>query len=107
MSVYDSIIKGLNEAVQYEKGELKNVKVDQISIAALPRYHGKEIRAIRLKQKLTQQAFANVLGVSKKTVEAWETGRNIPQGPAQRMLQLMHKDEGLLEKYAIIRNKNS
>jgi putative transcriptional regulator len=107
VNVYDSIIKGLNEAVQYEKGELSKVKVDRRTVAPLPRYRGKEIRTIRLKQKMTQQTFAYALGVNKKTVEAWEAGRNVPNGPAQRMLQLMHKDEGLLEKYAIMKNENN
>lgn len=51
---------------------------------------------------MTQQLFASALGVSKKTVEAWEADRNIPEGPAQRMLELMEKDENLLEKYAIV-----
>ena len=105
MSVYDSIIKGLNEAVQYEKGEISNAKVDRITIAVLPRFQGKEIKAIRQKQKMTQKTLAAVLGVSIKTVEAWESGKNIPEGPAQRVLELMNKDEELLEKYAILSRK--
>ena len=102
MSVYDSIIKGLNEAIQYEKGQLKNVTVKRVKIASLPRFHGQEIKAIRERQRLSQQVFASALGVSKKTVEAWEADRNIPEGPAQRMLELIDKDENLFEKYAIV-----
>ncbi|PKM45480.1 MAG: transcriptional regulator [Firmicutes bacterium HGW-Firmicutes-8] len=105
MSIYDSIIKGLNEAVKYEKGELKNVNVDRVSIASLPRFRGQQIKVLREKQKMTQQLFASALGVSKKTVEAWEADRNVPEGPAQRMLELMEKDEKLLEKYAIVSRK--
>jgi putative transcriptional regulator len=40
--------------------------------------------------------------VSKKTVEAWESGRNEPQGPAQRILMLLEKDNKFLEKYELI-----
>lgn len=105
MSIYNSIIKGLGEAVQHEKGELKNVKVDRVSIASLPRFSGRQIRLLRERQRMTQQIFANVLGVSKKTVEAWEVGRNTPNGPAQRMLYLMEKDDKLLEKYSIVSMK--
>ncbi len=104
LSVFDSIVKGLNEAIQHEKGELKDAKVDRITVASLPKFQGSEIRRIRVKQNLTQQTFAHVLGVSKKTVEAWETGRNIPQGPAQRMLQLMNNNDKLLEKCEIVKN---
>ncbi len=105
MSAYDSIIKGLNEAVQYEEGKIDNAKVDRIEIASLPRFYGIEIRDIRLRQHMTQKTLAAVLGVSNKTVEAWESGKNVPEGPAQRLLELMKKDDKLLEKYAILNKK--
>lgn len=38
-------------------------------------FSSKEVRDIRISVNLTQIAFAAVLGVSKKTVEAWECGR--------------------------------
>ena len=101
MSAYKSIIKGLNEAIEHEKGEL-DVKTNRICVSSLPRYAGSSIKNIRLKQKMTQRTFSGVLGVSQKTVEAWEAGRNIPDGPAQRMLELMDKDDHILEKYAIL-----
>ena len=103
--VYDSIKRGLNEAVEYEKGRHKNVEVDRITIVVVPRYRGVEVKKIRLKHGLTQQALAIVLGVSKKTVEAWESGRNIPKGPAQRLLDLLNKDKDFLNRYAIVKHK--
>ncbi len=105
VSVFDSIMKGLDEAVKYEKGELKKVKVNRVSITSVPCYHGQQIKLLREKQRMTQQLFASALGVSKKTVEAWEAGRNVPEGPAQRMLELMAKDKNLLERYAIVRRE--
>lgn len=102
MGMFDSIIKGLDEAVKYEKGEFENVRVDRVRIASLQRFQGQQIKVLREKRKMTQQLFASALGVSKKTVEAWEAGRNVPEGPAQRMLELMEKDENLLERYAIL-----
>lgn len=105
MGVYDSIIKGINEAIQYEKGELKAAKSRHIYIAALPQFHGTKIREIRLKQNMTQKSLAAVLGVSIKTVEAWEAGKNIPEGPAQRLLDLIDKDENFLEKNGIMSRK--
>jgi len=41
-------------------------------------------------------------GVSTKTVEAWESGKNIPSGCANRMLELLEHDYNLLEKYSIM-----
>jgi DNA-binding transcriptional regulator YiaG len=35
-------------------------------------------------------------------VEAWESGRNEPQGPAQRILMLLEMDNKFLENYELI-----
>jgi len=102
MSAYDKITQGLSEAIDYEKGKLKGVKTDRVQIAQLPHFKGEMVQKIRLKQNMTQKTFSGVMGVSIKTVEAWEAGRNVPEGPAQRMLELMNKDETLLEKYHIV-----
>ena len=49
-------------------------------------FSGEKVRNIRISANLTQLAFAAVLGVSKKAVEAWECGRNTPSGSACRLL---------------------
>jgi len=102
MSVYDDIVKGLEEAIEYEKGNLKGVRTSLVDIAALPKLNGSQIKTIRMSQHLSQAAFSSVLGVSKKTVEAWESGKNTPSGPAQRMLSLMLQDESFLEDNKIV-----
>ena len=38
---------------------------------------------------MTQSAFANYMGVSSKTVEAWEKGTNHPTGPACRLIYFL------------------
>lgn len=43
-------------------------------------YSCKEIREIRMKAGMTQRVFASYMGVSKKTVEAWEHGTTHPSG---------------------------
>ena len=101
-SLFESIKQGLNEAIQYEQGSLPNIKVDRITVAPLHAYNGVEIKEIRTSQNMTQRLFAEALGVSVKTVEAWETGTNKPSGTANRMLELLSQDSELLEKYSII-----
>jgi len=91
MAVYDSIIKGLNEAIEYERGNLKGIKRHIVKILPLPKYKAQDVKRIRLGLKLSQSAFAGIVGVSQKTIEAWESGRNIPNGPSQRMLELLDK----------------
>jgi putative transcriptional regulator len=103
MTVGEGLIAALQQAVDYEKGkQVKGVKSTKISIAPLPHYKAQTIKQIRNKVRLSQSTFAHVLGVSKKTVEAWESGRNEPQGPAQRILMLLEKDNKFLEKYELI-----
>jgi putative transcriptional regulator len=99
MNVYSSIINGLKEAIEYEKGDLKGVKRHIVSVKPLTVYKANEIKKIRANLDLSQSVFANIIGVSKKAVEAWESGKNIPQGPAQRMLELLDKDPAITDKY--------
>jgi putative transcriptional regulator len=105
MSIFDSISKGLNEAVDYERGNTNGVRKRVITVIPVPQYKGIEIRKIRDNLKITQASFAELMGVSVKTVEAWETGRNIPQGPAQRMLDLLKNESGIVDKYVVLSKK--
>jgi len=57
----------------------------------VPEYTPEEIRRIRIKSKLTQVRFAHYLGVTVKAVEAWECGRNKPNGSARRLMSLAEK----------------
>lgn len=86
---FNSIITGLTESLEYVKGNTSKARKMSVSVADLPSYHDKEIKKIREDLNLTQKNFAFVLGVSPKTVEAWESGRNVPQGTAQRFLQML------------------
>ena len=105
MSVGEGIMTALEQAIDYEKGkEIKGVKVRKVSIAPLPSYKGEKIKKIRNKLGLSQKTFAYIMGVSVKTVEAWESGKNEPQGPAQRVLMLLEKDDNFLERYELIQS---
>ena len=100
LTIGENLINSLEEAIKYEKGEkVKGLKSHTITVAPLPDYKGKEIKEIRNELGLTQSIFGYVLGVSKKTVEAWESGKNHPAGPAQRMLSILEKDKSFLKKY--------
>lgn len=101
--VFNSILTGLNQALDYEKGKLTAVKRRKVTISPLQEYKGDKIRSIRNTLNLSQMIFAEAIGVSQKTVEAWESGRNKPQGPALRMLQILEKDTHFLEDYNIIK----
>lgn len=101
MNVFESIMTGLNEAVEYEKGRGK-ARTVQLTVAPVPDFTAEEIKAIRRSLKMTQSTFAALMGVSKKTVEAWEAGTNIPRGTARRMLGLLKSDNAIPSKYKLV-----
>jgi len=37
---------------------------------------------------MTQAAFANIMGVSKRTLQEWEQGRRKPSGAAHTLLKI-------------------
>lgn len=43
---------------------------------------------IRGRLKLSQDAFAGLLGVSVRTLQEWEQGRREPRGPAMALLRI-------------------
>lgn len=45
-------------------------------------------QVIRAKLKLSQVAFAGLMGVSVRTVQDWEQGRRKPSGPAAALLRI-------------------
>ena len=89
------LVRSLQEAIAYERGELTGLRVDTMEVTArkahieLPPDHPPYlIREIRQKLSVSQAIFAQMLGVSASTVRAWEQGRREPEGPARRLLQV-------------------
>ena len=93
MKVYEGIMQGLEEAIAYNDGKIK-ARTKTISIKPVPDFQAAEIKNIRNELGMTQVLFAGFMGVSAKTVEAWEAGRNMPDGPARRILAMLQVDRG-------------
>ena len=91
-SLFEDLKEGLEEAIAYEKG-CGAGRVKTYMILPVKEYSGKEIRDIRTKAGMTQSVFASYMGVSIKTVEAWEGGRTHPTGPVFRLLDILSKSE--------------
>lgn len=51
-----------------------------------------KVKAIREKVGLSQNRFAMLIGVSKRTLENWEQGRRHPTGPAKALLRILDND---------------
>lgn len=74
------ILNGINEIKEYKKGRIQ-LKVTELSEPSPP-------QVIRSKMKMSQSAFAALLGVSIRTLQDWEQGRREPQGPAIALLRI-------------------
>ncbi len=58
------------------------------------------VASIREKTGLSQQRFAELLGVSVRTVQEWEQGRRAPSGAARTLLKVAEKNPGALLEVA-------
>ena len=56
----------------------------------------KEIKRIRQRSFLTQQEFANVIGVAFSTVNRWESGRAKPNLKAMKSINTFCVDNNIL-----------
>lgn len=91
----------INNRVELRKDISKKIELRSNFVTAYPpmEYTAVEIRSIREKLNMSQGFFAEVIGVSKKTVESWEYGRSRPGGAAARMLTIADNDPEALRRY--------
>ena len=103
-NVYEGIMQGLNEAIEFKKGKNSKARVrilstvDPIQVAE---YKPADVTKLRKDLNLSQKGLALVIGVSPRTVESWEAGKSIPSGVATRMLYLIEADNSLVDRLAI------
>lgn len=77
------ILQGLRELKRGEYGRVTTVP---------------SVTSIREKTGLSQARFAQLLGVSVRTLQDWEQGRRAPSGAAKTLLMIAHKNpRALLE----------
>lgn len=100
--MYESILSGLAEAVEDAQRKEKKLSRRVVSVIPVKEYSANEIRMIRQNTGLSQKLFADYMGVSPKTVEAWEAGINCPSGAASRILNMMEMDADLTKRFPFV-----
>ena len=103
-SIYESIMTGLNEAIEDAKSEKPVLKRNTLTVEPVKIYGADDVKRIRKSTGFSQKSFANYMGVSDKTVEAWEAGTNHPSGAASRILNMMEMDDNLIIKFPFVKN---
>lgn len=88
--LFGALIESMREAGKIRKGTQK--------ASRLFKYNPLDVKRIRSKLHVSQGEFATMIGVSKATLQNWEQGRRVPDGPANALLRVVEKKpEAVLE----------
>lgn len=83
----------------FDISKLKTIKGVVLETAQSKEISASDIKRIRNDIfHMSQSSFALALGVSKKTVEAWECGTNDPSGTAKKLLYLLENNTHLMKQ---------
>jgi putative transcriptional regulator len=86
-TVGEDLIQSLGEALAHASGtKVKGTRVTRFKAADV------EVKRIREKVGLTQDAFAGVLGTSVSGLRKWEQKQRRPNGAALTLLRVMDKE---------------
>jgi putative transcriptional regulator len=99
--------EALADAQRLARGDARGIIVDTLQIIDVPDFNPEEIKALRHTAKMPQRLFARCLGVTQKSVEAWEGGRSHPDGAARRLLGLLQNDPDFFSKVGIFRHERT
>jgi putative transcriptional regulator len=90
---FDKIAEGLTEALGFARGEVEPARIHVPAEI--------DVRAIRAKAGMSQDAFASAFGFTVHQVRQWEQGRNRPLGAMRAYLMLIEDDpRDILRKLA-------
>jgi putative transcriptional regulator len=83
-NAYESIKKGLDEAIEHAKGKKTKAIVHE--------FNAVDVKNIRSSIGMSQNEFASAFGISVSTLRHWERGDRTPHGPALVLLNVVAKE---------------
>ena len=83
-AMFDELLASVQEMDEIATGKKAPARVFE--------YPEPEVKRIRENIGLSQNQFAVLIGVSKRTLENWEQGRRHPTGPAKALLRILEAD---------------
>jgi putative transcriptional regulator len=96
-SAFEKIRAGLEDAIAYRRGK-RLLTVREVQLAPPAAMRSKDIIALRTQLGVSQGAFARLLNVSPRTVQAWESSLRTPSDAALKLLHIARRHpEVLLE----------
>lgn len=82
--VNKSILQGAQEALDYARGNKTGSKTYQFVVP-----DEIDVKGIRKKLNMTRQEFAGTFAIKLRTLEKWERGERLPEGPARAYLLII------------------
>jgi putative transcriptional regulator len=82
--VGESIIRGLEEALAYTRGEPVDVRLHEFDAPDIM-----DVKAIRTRLGMTQEEFAGRFGFALRALRNWESDHRRPEGAARVLLAVI------------------
>lgn len=86
---------GLEDAIAYHRGTAR-LTVRDVDLKPPPPMAAKDVVAVRTRMRVSQAAFARLLNVSPRTVQAWEADARRPSDAALKLLSVARKHPDVL-----------
>ncbi len=87
----DRLVDAMKQAVDFAEG--KDVPGIRVHIPA-----AYDVQKIRARMKLSQRGFAERFGFSLDSIQNWEQGRRVPDGPARILLAVIAHEPNAVER---------
>ena len=97
---FEDLKAGLEDVIAWQKGDKSRAR-SVVRELPVPEYKAPDVARVRSALNLSQRGLALVLGVSSRTVEAWEVGRNVPNGAARNLLYLIDHNHSLADNLLV------
>ena len=81
---FDELTTSIRQAGAVRRGEIKPSRVTE--------FVPDDVKSIRQRLGKSQSEFALMIGVSVSTLQNWEQGRRVPEGPARALLRVAAKN---------------
>ena len=82
---FDQLIQGVTEM----KRHIRGAKVPGSITTTVAAADTPQVKQIREAVKISQSQFAQLIGVSLRTMQNWEQQRTVPTGPARALLKIV------------------
>ncbi|HEX9730369.1 MAG TPA: helix-turn-helix domain-containing protein [Thermoanaerobaculia bacterium] len=82
----DDIAEGLENAIAYVRGDRKGTHEHVVHVPLV------DVKSLRQRLGMTQREFAQRFAFSIRSVQNWEQGRRIPEGPAKVLLTVIDRE---------------